>query len=106
MKPTGKVIRIPRRVWAAVLGYQGQYVLVINRWSAGAPEIGDPSGMFNGAVSRQFGVHRRLATSSEPIKSLQIEADPGENVTIVYTLQSGASVLLKLDPNRTPITGH
>ena len=106
MKPTGKVIRIPRRVWAAVLGYQGQHILVINRWSAGAPEIGDASGMFNGTVSRQFGVHRRLVTSPEPIKSLQIEADSAENVTIVYTLQSGASVLLKLDPNRNPITGH
>ncbi len=106
MKPTGKVIRIPRRVWAAVLGYQGQHILVINRWNAGAPEIGDASGMFNGTVSRQFGVHRRLATSPEPIKSLQIEADSAENITIVYVLQSGASVLLKLDANRNPIAGR
>jgi hypothetical protein len=103
-KPTGKVIPIPRRVWVAVLGYQGQHILVINRWSAGASEIGDPSGLFNGAVSRQFGSHRRLVTSVEPIKSVQVEADAVENVTITYVLQGGTSVLLKLDPDRNPIT--
>lgn len=84
-----------------VLGYQGSHVLAVSVLAKviGASIDFDPSGKFTGYVSRQFGIYRRLATSTVPITALQLVADNSENVTISYTSQNGQQFTLKLNAN-------
>jgi hypothetical protein len=103
---TGNIRTLPRRVRAMVLGYQGNHFVAVSNdvVTAGSHIWQDSSGKLVAAMNRQFGIYRRIATSTIPITSLQVTADNAENVTINYTDQSGRQFTLNLDANHRLIS--
>jgi hypothetical protein len=100
-QPFGKPLQIPRLIRFMVLGYENTHVIAVsaNPVMGGPPDV-HPSGKLTGLMSGAFGTYRRIATSTVPITSLQATADSGENITLIYTDQSGHTVKLKLNANR------
>jgi hypothetical protein len=63
----------------------------------------DRTGIFTDSISHEFGIYRRIATTSRAIHSLQATADAFENIIITYADEDGQQFTLKLDSNRNLI---
>lgn len=100
-KPTGKTVTFPRWAWFAAVGYQGSHIIIAGRGeNTAGPLEPDQNGKFTGYMSRAFSPFRRIAVSTAPITSLEGLADNAENITLIYTDQTGHRSTLKLNANR------